>query len=156
MVPHADKIILWARKHIGVREVPPKSNDGAGLRFMLKETNFEPGDRWCMFFAEAAVRAGFEDAGPLPTWLTHTGSCAIAAHKAEQAGQLSKFHATGAIILFPDKKGIFHHAGIVTAINEVQRTVQSIQGNTNGAKSFNGGEVAEHWNSMAGTRCIIW
>lgn len=156
MVPNAERIIQWARRHQGVREQPPGSNDGAGLRFMLKETNFEPGDKWCMFFAEACIKAGFEGVGPIPEYITHTGSCAIAARNAEAADKLSKWAAKGAIVLFRSAQGVFHHCGIVTEINENLKEIKSIQGNTNPRGSFSGGMVDEHWNSMAGCEFIIW
>lgn len=156
MVPNAQRIIDWARQHIGVHEIPPSSNDGPALRQMLAETNFEPGNRWCMFFAEAAIKAGFEGVGDIPTWITHTGSCAMQAGIAQRASMLSKEAATGCIVLFPNVEGAFHHCGIVTEIDRKNGRIKSIQGNTNAAGSFNGGEVAEKWNPLRGVRFVIW
>jgi hypothetical protein len=156
MVPNATRIINWARLHIGVHEIPPSSNDGPALREMLKETNFEPGDKWCMFFAEAAIKAGFDGIGPIPHWITHTGSCAMQAGLAKNVGRLSRDAATGAVVLFKNASGAFHHAGIVTEIDLKNRRIKSIQGNTNGAGSFNGGEVMEKWNPALGVMFVIW
>lgn len=156
MVPHAASIIAWARAQMGVHEVPASSNDGPELRHMLKDTNFEPGDRWCMFFAEAALKAGFPEGHVIPAWITHTGSCAMQGDKARKAGELSAFAATGAIVLFAAKDGVFHHCGIVTEIDDANHRIKSIQGNTNGVGSFNGGEVAEHWNKSRNAMFVVW
>src|SRR5690348_13897562 len=111
MVPRHEQIIAWAKKHLGVKEEPRGSNDGTALRHMLADTAFQPGDKWCMFFAEAAVKAGFEGYGPIPHHIALTGACADAARAALEAFKLSDYPATGCICVF--KGGIrgYHHAG---------------------------------------------
>lgn len=156
MVPHAQEVIQWAKLHKGVHEDPKGSNDGPSLRQMLAATRFQHGQQWCMFFAEAAIKAGFDGHGPIPHWITLDGSCAHCADLAQQYGKLSEYPATGAIALFKGGPYGYHHAGIVLTIGEPYGHVITIEGNTDSTGGIHGGEVDIHTHWQHTAMYVIW
>lgn len=156
MVPHGERIVNWALGKKGFHEVPAGSNDGPAIRSMLSDTAFSPGDMWCMFFAEAAVRFGYKGFGEIPDWITQDGSCANCAAMARAAHHLSTSPATGAIALFHGGPKGFHHAGIVIAVQEQFGTFRSCEGNTDSTKGVNGGEVDVHTHRIEEAKFVIW
>lgn len=156
MVPHAQEIIQWAKDRIGTKEQPIGSNDGADLRTMLSTTAFRKGDAWCMFFAEAAVKAGFIGTADFPRHIALDGSCHSAAILAARSGQLSEYPATGCIALFRGGQRGWHHAGIVIEVYESAGLLTTIEGNTNTNGSVEGYEVCSHTRRRTQADFIIW
>lgn len=156
MVAHADEIISWARARIGIREHPLGSNNGPALREMLRNTNFAPGNAWCMFFAEAAIKQAFHPQEAMPPWIVHTGSCADQAHAAALVSKTSEWPATGCIVLYRGGPRGFHHAGIVTNVEQGGKVFNTIEGNSNPAGGVTGGEVCEHVRTRTDEVFVIW
>lgn len=156
MVPRARKIIAEATRLIGLEEEPRGSNDGPNLRKALADTHFKPGDRWCMYFCVHCLHKGFEGAGSIPAWLPETGSCQAAAIAAHSWDKLSEFPATGSIFVLPNEEGVFHHAGIVTEVDEELGVIKTIEGNTNLNGSANGYGVFRRTRKINKQKYIIW
>lgn len=156
MVPNAEKIVTWARRMIGIEEQPRGSNAGTALEGMLRDTNFTPGNAWCMFFAEAAVKQAFHHDDAMPPWIVLTGSCADQAHRAALYSKTSTWPATGCIVLFRGGPRGFHHAGIVSEVIDNGRQFRSIEGNTNADGSTEGYAVMEHLHNRTDQVFVIW
>lgn len=156
MVRNANSIINTARYYQMLREDPPGSNDGAKLRSALAATPFEPGQPWCYYFALACVIRGFLGVENIPPSVLVTGSCQAAADHAAALGKLSEFPATGSIFLLKNVEGHFHHAGLVTSVDESDALVNTIEGNTNHDGSTEGYGVFWHTRKFALLRFIIW
>jgi hypothetical protein len=136
--------IKEAKAHIGLREDPKGSNDGRALRSYLKGTNFEPGQAWCLYFAETAVKNAWPKGSPLPTQILWTGSTEQLRAHAAKLGKLiptSQGVSKGSIMLLLKPSGVAHHAGIVVGEGAEPGTIYTIEGNTNGDGSSEGFEV---------------
>jgi len=156
MVRNGEAIVAWARSKVGIEENPRGSNSGQALESMLKETNFTPGNAWCMFFCEAVLKAVFHPTEAIPAWIVHTGSCADQAHKAMLLGRTSEWPATGCIVLFRGGPRGFHHAGIVSEVTSSGTSFRSVEGNTNSDGSVEGYAVCEHTHTRTDQVFVIW
>ena len=141
---------------VGIEERPRGSNAGTALEGMLRNTNFKPGDPWCMFFCEAAIKQAFHPDLPMPPWIVHTGSCADQYRQASMTGKTTFWPATGCIVLFRGGPRGFHHAGIVQEVLENGASFRTVEGNTNADGSVEGYAVCEHEHVRKDQVFVIW
>lgn len=157
MEPQAEQIIKRAAWDLNLREMPWGSNNGGRLREVLKETEFKPGDPWCMYWVVAVMIDVFKGKNNLPQSVLYTGSCQAAAEHAAELNKLSRSAATGCIFVLMNTAGHFHHAGFVTAVDVYNGIIHTIEGNTNDNGSTEGYGVFYHKRNMSPLiRYIIW
>jgi hypothetical protein len=141
---NADATIKEAKAHIGLREDPIGSNDGRALRNYLSGTDFQPGQAWCLYFAETAVKNAWPKGSSLPTQILWTGSTESLRAHAAKLGKLiptTQGISKGSIMLLLKPSGVAHHAGIVVGEGAEPGTIYTIEGNTNNDGSVEGYEV---------------
>lgn len=156
MVIYAERILSWCRLHESVSEQPRGSNDGAALRYMLRDTAFQPGDRWCMFFCEAAIKAAIPDWRTIVPHLVLDGSCASQFTAAKKADKLSDWPATGCIALYKGGTRGHYHAGIVMQTYSKGASFLACEGNTNNSGAAEGFRVCTHIRQRESADFVIW
>lgn len=140
------KVIAEAKSKVGLHEVPKGSNDGKDLRAYLKDTAFEAGQPWCLYFAEAVIRKAFNKANtPLPSLMWTGGTMSLLewakSHKKTLDG--TEGLSTGSIGLIHngDPEHV-HHAVIITGEDPANHDhYTTIEGNSNADGSYEGYEV---------------
>jgi hypothetical protein len=136
-----------ARKEIGVKEVPLRSNRGPRVEEYLKSVCLGPGYAWCVAFVYWCFEqsaASLNRVNPLP----RTGSCIDHWTKSPgkkiitaEAVQIPQFIQPGTIFIILNRKTGHGHTGIVVGVNGGY--IQTIEGNTNSFLSREGNGVIE-------------
>ncbi|MBQ9493145.1 MAG: CHAP domain-containing protein [Oscillibacter sp.] len=131
-----EKVLTLARKELGYRESPPKSNRTKyGKWFKLD------GNPWCMMF----VMWIFHQAEALPLLPVRTASCNAfmkAAKKAKNWHKKSDLKPGDVVIFdFPGNLSATDHVGIVEELPDDVNYVFTIEGNTSTSDQSNGGVV---------------
>lgn len=125
----AKSVLDVARKDIGYKETPPKSNKTKfGEWFGLN------GQPWCV----QAVMYWFNEAGAYSLLPTKTASCTALMNAAKSRGMwVTDDYQIGDIPIY-NFNGAYH-TGIIEAVNAT--TITAIEGNTALGNDSNGGEV---------------
>lgn len=143
-----DKVIEEANSKVGLQEKPRGSNDGPELRAYLKDTGFEPGQPWCLYFLEAVISKAFAKANHPPANLLKTGGTMALlewakSHKKTILG--TEGLSTGSIgLVHGGDITHVHHAVIITGEDPNNpNNFLTVEGNTNPQGGFEGYIVAK-------------
>ncbi len=158
-------IVQGAVNNIGVREDgPPYDNRGVYVDEYLAFVGDEPGEPWCLAFAEFRVDRGYQAAGMTfeDSGLLKTGYCLALADSAREqmrligADEILAGNGTveeGDILLVWETFGNetpndYHHSGIVEIAPTNIGAFQTIEGNSNTDGAAEGYEVVRQCRNL--------
>lgn len=145
----ASDILKVAAAELGTKENPAGSNI---VKYNTDYYGFEYGAAWCVVF----VWWVFRKANAYNLIYNHkTASCANLIAKFKEKGALvTKDYKPGDIVFYDwDGDGTAEHTGIVESVNEDERELVAIEGNTAIGNDSNGGEVMRRTRSMKYILC---
>lgn len=152
-------IIAEAKRLSYIIEDPVGSNDGPTLRQELQfNTLWQPGQPWCLYWAQRVIELAFPAIRQLAPWLLATGSCSRLADLAHEHLSIWDAPVMGGIILLTNDNGrTFFHAGIDVGPLPGSTSVRLYRsGNTNDTGSPEGYKVCEHQIFTGHCRWVSW
>lgn len=149
MIRGYQKMQAFASLHIGLKECPIGSNDGALLREVLKGTQFEGGSEWCGFWVQRIWIEGGVLGDATSAWWLDGGSAHLTLAVAKIHDKVLSYPASGCMALLCHADGKPFHYVWVETISPDGQTVGTIEGNTNEDGSPTGYEVCRHTRRVA-------
>ena len=119
------------------------AGDSLPEKFM-KEIEYVPPAPWCVYFVRACfywAYAANNDKAPCDDW---GGDCITLQNNIKLPHVKTTKPEPGAIVIFCDPSPRGDHMGICTSVDSDTDTMTTVEGNTDGNKSFKGGRVLKH------------
>jgi hypothetical protein len=139
-----------ARRHVGVKESPPGSNDVYFSRW------YDLLGPWCaMFVTYCYVTAGSKGFKRGAYW-AYCPYLLAAARAGENGASITRDPQPGDIVLYLDSTGLAFHVGIFERwLDKASGRFQSIEGNTSSSSDSDGGAVEVRDRSTGSMRCVF-
>lgn len=142
-----ERIINAATAYLGFTE--KSGNSGfvdAEFEARMKQVGWQKSQAWCAYFAELVWKEAYQDHPEIVAKLDELFSgSATATYRnfdVDQTFKTSQVPAEGSIAIYRFGVGWQGHAGIVIAVDPLDKQVINVEGNTNAAGGREGIEVA--------------
>ena len=143
-----ERIINAATAYLGFTEKPGNSGfTDAGFERRMKEVGWQKSQAWCAYFGELVWKEAYQESFTILKKLNEcfSGSATATFRNFDIDGTFptSQHPSLGALAIYRYGVGWQGHLGIVIRVDDLDKRLANIEGNTNSAGGREGFEVAK-------------